>query len=235
VIRPETARRYDRAVHRQLVTAAAGLLVATGTIVVLVGLAVGLFLNPAWVSFEQGRADVSAWTGWSDGQVGQVTGALLHDLVLGPPAFDVALAGQPVFDERERAHLRDVRAVFIALGGLGLGGLVVLVAGALVGRGAPWFWRSVAAGATLLALVVVVLGVFATVAFETAFELFHRSLFAGGSYTFDPARERLVQLFPEQFWYETALLVGVVLVAGSLVLALIARRRLRAGSPGGGR
>ena len=42
------------------------------------------------------------------------------------------------------------------------------------------------------------------------FELFHRIFFAGGSYTFDPATDRLVQLFPFRFWQETAIVVGAV-------------------------
>ena len=45
------------------------------------------------------------------------------------------------------------------------------------------------------------------------FELFHELLFAGGSYTFDPLHERLVQLFPEQFWSETAIVLVVAILA----------------------
>ena len=40
------------------------------------------------------------------------TDAILADLVVGPPDFDVAVAGTPVLIERERAHMRDVRGVF---------------------------------------------------------------------------------------------------------------------------
>ena len=55
------------------------------------------------------------------------------------------------------------------------------------------------------------------VAFDQAFEVFHELFFAGGTYTFDPATDRLVQLFPIQFWEETTLALGIVLVIlGSL-------------------
>ena len=50
------------------------------------------------------------------------------------------------------------------------------------------------------------------VAFDQAFEVFHELFFAGGTYTFDPSTDRLVQLFPIQFWEETTLALGVVLV-----------------------
>ena len=49
------------------------------------------------------------------------------------------------------------------------------------------------------------LGVVALVAFDTLFEVFHEIFFPAGSYLFDPATERLVQLFPFEFWQETAI------------------------------
>ena len=58
-------------------------------------------------------------------------------------------------------------------------------------------------------------------AFDAAFEVFHRLFFAGGSYTFDPRTDRLVQLFPFAFWSETTMAVGAV------IIAIVARRRGR--------
>jgi uncharacterized membrane protein len=68
----------------------------------------------------------------------------------------------------------------------------------------------------------------ALVAFDALFETFHRLFFAGGSYTFDPSTERLVQLFPFQFWQETAMAVGTLIVVLSTALWWIAGRRERA-------
>jgi uncharacterized membrane protein len=50
--------------------------------------------------------------------------------------------------------------------------------------------------------------------------------FAGGSYTFDPRTERLVQLFPFTFWQETAIAVGVVSAVLAILVAAVATRRL---------
>ena len=80
-------------------------------------------------------------------------------------------------------------------------------------------------GATWLAAVVVGLGIFALVAFDTLFTVFHEVLFPAGSYDFDPATERLVQLFPFQFWQETAIAVGIVIIALSALVAVVAHRR----------
>lgn len=206
----------------------AGVAVAISTILVIAGAATVLFLNPAWVGFEQGRADTTAWTGWTAGQVGQVTGAILSDLVFGPGDFAMTLDGSPVFDAREQGHMRDVRRVFTAFGALVLAGVVVVLAAWRRSRSAGWFWTAVGAGAAVLAGSVVFLGVVFGLAFDTAFDVFHRLFFAGGSYAFDPATERLVQLFPETFWYETTIALGVVVFIAGIAVAWYAIRRATA-------
>ncbi len=70
-------------------------------------------------------------------------------------------------------------------------------------------------------------GIFSVVAFDTAFELFHRLFFGPGTYSFDPRTERLVQLFPDQFWFETSLALGAVLLVLALLVLVAARGRVR--------
>jgi integral membrane protein (TIGR01906 family) len=206
---------------------AAGLAVSLATAIALVALAVPLFLNPAWVSFEQERSRADAFTGYSPDELHAVSGSLLHDLVVGPGAFDATDAsGRPVLDERERAHLRDVRSVFGAALVVAVASVLVLVAAAVTARRRPAFWAAVRRGASGLAVAVVVLGVVSVVAFDAAFELFHRLFFAAGSYTFDPATDRLVQLFPDQFWSETTILLGLVLLVLAWDVRRFAGRRL---------
>jgi integral membrane protein (TIGR01906 family) len=199
------------------------LLIGLATAIVIVTVAVLPFLTPQWVAFEQGRADATAWTGFSIDELRLATDAILFDLVVGPPAFDVEVGGEPVLVERERGHMRDVRTVFVGLWVLAAASIVILVAASI--RGDRRFaWRAVRRGALVLAGVMVLVGVVALVAFETLFELFHGILFPAGSYTFDPATERLVQLFPFQFWQETAVVVGIVIIALAVVVATIAGR-----------
>lgn len=191
---------------------------------VIVGVAVLLFLNPVWVGFEQDRSDVSGLTGYTPTQVRRVTGSILSDLVFGPPSFDVTVNGAPVLDERERGHMRDVRTVLMSLGLVALLAAVLLAAVGVASRGRRWFWRAAAAGARVLAVGVVVVGAAFALFFDQAFELFHEILFPPGTYMFDPRTEKLVQLFPDQFWSETSVaLVGVVLVLAVLVAVIAGR------------
>jgi integral membrane protein (TIGR01906 family) len=211
---------------------AADVWIALATAIAIVALTIPLFLNPIWVGFEQGRAQATAWTGFSETDLRAATDSILADLVFGPPDFDIDVAGTPVLEERERAHMRDVRGVF--LGFFVVAGIlaVVAIAIAVMGRADRRVatWRSVRAGALGLVATLVVAGVVALVAFDALFEVFHRLLFAGGSYTFDPRTDRLVQLFPFQFWQETAIAVGVVAIVVALIVAAVAGRRLAAGA-----
>lgn len=202
---------------------AASILVGLAAAVVIVTVAVLPFLTPQWVAFEQGRANATGWTGYSTEELRTATDAILVDLVFGPPDFDVEVRGVPVLVERERGHMRDVRSVFLGLWALAAAWVVVLVWAAVRGdRHATW--RSIRRGALFLTGGIVIAGVVALVAFEALFELFHRIFFPAGSFTFDPATERLVQLFPFQFWEETALVVGIAIIAISLVVAVVGGR-----------
>jgi integral membrane protein (TIGR01906 family) len=209
---------------------AAAVLIGLATALAIVAIVLPLFLNPVWVAFEQGRAEAAAWTGFSEPDLRAATDAILADLVIGPPDFDVAVAGQPVLIERERGHMRDVRGVFAGFYAVtlvaGLGALIV--AARRHGADRARTWHSVRTGATVLIAVLVAGGIVSFFAFDTLFEVFHQVFFAGGSYTFDPATERLVQLFPFQFWQETAIVVGAVCIVVAAVVVAVASVRASA-------
>ena len=207
----------------------ASVAIASASAIVIVTVAVLPFLTPQWIAFEQGRAEATAWTGYTADELRNATDSIVADLVLGPPEFDAEVRGEPVLVERERGHMRDVRSVFIGLWILA-GVSVVLLVLAAVRAGRHTMWRAIRRGAITLSGAVVALGVVALIAFEALFELFHRVFFPAGSYSFDPATERLVQLFPFRFWQETAIVVGIVIVVVALAIATIAGRRTPASS-----
>jgi integral membrane protein (TIGR01906 family) len=206
--------------------------IATGlaAAIVVVAIAILPFLTPAWVGFEQGRTNATGLTGYSEADLRTATNAILHDLVIGPPDFAVQVAGAPVLEERERSHMRDVRGVFAGFALLALVAGVVLVAGILGARRMGHVeraWGAIGTGMRVLVVGIVAAGVIASVAFDAAFEVFHRLFFPGGSYTFDPRTDRLVQLFPFDFGSETTIVLGVVIVVLAVAIALAAGRLAR--------
>jgi uncharacterized protein DUF1461 len=209
-----------------------GFVIAASTALVILGASIVPFLTPGYIQVEQGRASAGRLTGYDESTLGAVTGGIVRDLLLGGD-FATAVGGAPVLNAREQAHMRDVRGAFQGFFALVVVGVVALFwafrrARAPAARAAAW--RSVGNGARGLAIILVVGGLFAVFAFDAAFEVFHRLFFSAGSYSFDPRTDRLVQLFPEQFWSETAIAVGVVAISAALVTAWQAARR--AGSPG---
>ena len=208
----------------------AGLAIGVPSAIVVVAVAILLFLNPVWVGFEQGRAQSAAFTGFSPDQLTTVTNAILSDLVIGPPSFDVALGGVPVLKERERSHMRDVRSVFVSFYVVALASGLMLAAAFVLTRrnGRAALWRRLSRAGVVIALVTVVGGALGMLAFDAAFELFHEILFPAGTYLFDTRTDRLVQLFPDQFWSETTIGVGVAIVVLALGLARVGRRRAAA-------
>ena len=203
-------------------------LIAPATALVVLAASVLPFLTPAYVRFEQDRTGVQALTGYSSSQLDAVAGSLLGDLVLWQGGFDRTLDGAPVLTRPEIDHMLDVRGVFTGFFALAVVAAAVLLAALARARDEATravVARSVATGARGLAIGIAVVGVFVLLAFDAAFEVFHRLFFSAGSYTFDPRTDKLVQLFPETFWSETATAVAVVALAASIALWLAARAR----------
>jgi integral membrane protein (TIGR01906 family) len=201
----------------------ASLLTAIATAIVIVALVILPFLTPQWVAFEQGRAQSTAWTGYTTQELRAATDSILSDLIAGGD-FDVQVGGRPVLEPREQSHMADVRTVFRGLWILAAVSVVVLVVAARRPDRAST-WRAVRDGARVLALAVVALGVVGLVAFDQLFETFHEIFFPAGSFLFDPRTDKLVQLFPFDFWQETALVVGAVIIVVAIVVAVVAGRR----------
>jgi integral membrane protein (TIGR01906 family) len=208
----------------------ATIVVGIAAALVIVAIAILPFLNPVWLGFEQGRAQAAAWTGFTEADLRTATDAILVDLIVGPPEFDVALDGVAVLNERERGHMRDVRGVFGAFYGLALVAAAVLVGAFLVARdraARARLWRRLSLAGRVIAVATVALGIVGVLFFDTAFEVFHELFFPAGSFLFDPTTDRLVQLFPESFWVESTIGVGMVTILLAAGLTWLGTRRAR--------
>jgi integral membrane protein (TIGR01906 family) len=204
-------------------------LIAAATALVILGGSILPFATPGYVRLEQDRTGVGSLTGYGAPELDLVTSQLLGDLFLWRGDFSgVDADGTAVLNEREQGHMQDVRGVFAGFELLVLASIVVLVAASRRARAraaTAAVWRAVGSGARGLAIALILAGAFAVFAFDAAFEVFHRLFFSAGSYTFDARTDKLVQLFPEAFWSETATFVGIVAALAAIVTWAIARRR----------
>jgi integral membrane protein (TIGR01906 family) len=205
--------------------------VPVATMLTIGGLALLVLLTPLYIHPVLDLSGAPATLGLSAELTHEYSDKTIADLVFGPGTFDFAgPAGTAFYSPDERSHMRDVRTVlngFLALSALG----AVLLTIVLVRRRAEaTVMRAIGRGGVILVVGTLVLGVFAAVAFDAAFELFHRLLFPGGNFSFDPTTQRLVQLYPFAFWQLSAAALGILLIAGGSAAWFVGRRRANTAS-----
>ncbi len=132
-----------------------------------------------------------------------------------------------LFNERETAHLHDVKNLFRLTFRVQEATLVFVLAYVA----AVFLWarerslRSLAAqtlGASLLTVAIIVgLGVVALTGFDRAFEEFHVISFNNDLWRLNPRTDHLIQMFPEDFWFDATMFVGILTLVEAGILGLV--------------
>ena len=139
-----------------------------------------------------------------------------------------------LYKEREILHMVDVKAlmqgVFSITRWLGFALLVLLVAGVFTLRrdAAPLLLRSLRWSAIGTGVFLVAFGATAAINFGWLFTQFHFLSFANDLWLLDPYRDFLIIMFPQRFFFEAAMFIGVLTIIGFALLfggALYARKR----------
>lgn len=146
----------------------------------------------------------------------------LHDIVT---TID-GVENTPFFNEREVAHMEDVRTLFlhaiwirrILLGFLLLSILLIAMTG-----GNVFYQLSGGYIKTVLlflsAFLVLIYYIFQD--FSSAFVTFHHMFFRNDLWILDPATDNLIVIVPEGFFFDTAAYIGFLFVAGLFILLTI--------------
>jgi integral membrane protein (TIGR01906 family) len=173
-----------------------------------------IFLTPPVVHLLLGVSDAPATLGVEPAVAEGLSDALVGDL-LTDGAFDAPLGGAPLLSAGERAHLVDVGGLLRTVLEAGVGGLLLLGFARL--RRRTWLRAAARDGALLIASGALAAAAAFALAFDATFSFFHGLFFAAGTWSFNPATDHLVQLYPERFWILAALLFCVTLAAISLI------------------
>jgi len=201
-------------------------LVAVATVdLILVG-ALLLLLQPPYMHAALDASGSAAILGLDRARTHVLSDQTVRELLFGPAtfAFNGPTAG-PFYDPAEAAHLRDARHLLLVFLATGVVSAATLAVAFVRDRDRSSFWSGVRRGGASLAIAVVLLGIFGVVAFDRAFELFHRVFFPGGNWAFDPSRQRLVQLYPIGFWQLTSAALGALAALGGVGAWALGRRR----------
>jgi len=168
---------------------------------------------------EFSKYRIGAVTGLSDSELRRVAGAFISYFQSEPKELrtTVTLGGAQVslFNEREIAHMVDVQRLVrlvlqirtLALGLFILGTVAIIATGP--SSAAPIFFRATAIGGAAAVLLIGALSVAAALDFDQLFMQFHFMSFSNDLWLLDPRRDRLIQLFPEGFFYDFALRIGI--------------------------
>jgi len=197
---------------------------AAFTLLALLALTLGLFLLPPVVHLLLDLADAAEILNVAAPVAHSLSDALVRDLLVGG-AFDVPLSGEPLLSASERSHLVDVGVLFRILMIAGAASMAVLTT--LFIRKRRWFYQALHDGALLLGTGAALVGGAFALAFDATFTFAHELLFPAGNWTFNPATDRLVQLYPMNFWLLAAISFCVVLVGAAALGLSLARGRRR--------
>jgi integral membrane protein (TIGR01906 family) len=131
-----------------------------------------------------------------------------------------------LFNDREIAHMRDVKALVLRLYGVFDAALAVLLLSALAivmlrTGGGRRLAKALLAGCALLGVVLLAFGAVAAVGFDQLFIEFHLLSFSNDFWELDPTTDHLVQLFPQGYWFDVTLFVVATALAAAVVCAVI--------------
>jgi integral membrane protein (TIGR01906 family) len=138
---------------------------------------------------------------------------------LGDLRFD---DGRPQYNERELEHMVDVKNTVQAAFKVWYFSLAaLLVLGVWAWRGGWWaeFRHGLQRGGWLSIFLLGTIILLALLSFGVLFVAFHNVFFAPGTWTFEYS-DTLIRLFPERFWRDIFIYIGVLSIAGGLLLAL---------------
>ena len=134
-----------------------------------------------------------------------------------------------LFNAVETQHMRDVKALMRALfraneAALGFvlayAGAAVLWSGERTAR--QLAWRTVAAVGVGVTAALAVGALALALGFDRFWSQFHEIAFTNDFWRLDPARDRLIQMYPEPFWREASLIAGGLTLGGAAALAMLA-------------
>lgn len=221
--------------------------------------AVPLFLVTAGVTWAfnspgvyQGgfeRYDVSRITGITDADLSQVSADIRSYFNSRKEPLEVRTrifgVERDLFNSKEITHMRDVKRLVWGVYAVAAVTAFYLLAATVFGlvrqrrRFAGILARRLLWGGALTIALIVGVGLFALVGFDTLFLKFHQLSFANDLWQLDSRTDVLVMLFPQDFWLDATMWVATRALAAALVIGVVAggyllylRRRANKGSGG---
>lgn len=201
--------------------------------VLLLSASIAWTVNSPWLyryGFE--KYNVSAATNLTQAELKKVASRLISYFNSEEEYISLTVVknGEPfvLFNQREIAHLKDVKGLIWLDYRILLGTL--LYALAYMGGSLFWtkrrYWQQLAwgvvGGSGLTLALMLALGLSTLLGFDQLFLQFHLISFSNEFWQLDPARDYLIRLFPQGFWYDATLFCVFGTVGRAIILGGVA-------------
>ena len=129
-----------------------------------------------------------------------------------------------MFDEFELSHMHDVQDVVQPMFQLGLIVLLaaVIICGALLYQSRLVLYRALRNASIAIVASVITLAVIAVTAWRFFFTTLHQLFFAEGTWQF-AFSDTLIRLYPQQFWFDSVIVLGGLIIAFAGILWLLSQ------------
>ena len=136
---------------------------------------------------------------------------------------------RPLYTNSELGHMEDVKVVtrlafmILLIGGIATAILIGYLLMQRTKQAKSIIRRSLQDGALLTLGIIGFIVLTAVIAWDLFFDSFHGLFFESGTWRFAYS-DTLIRLFPEQLWFDVAILIGVLTVTGAIVMLLLVWR-----------
>ena len=201
----------------------------------LTGALYRVFIDKGWVQKEYVRLNIEEETGWSPEYCTFVLGSMMdYSIKKRSTLEDVPLLpveeGEMFFNESELSHMKDVRALTVKVLNLGFAALIIgtvllLFAFLVLMKGAfKPFSKAFLIALGVLLLIVIGLGIWMAVDFDSFWTAFHIVFLDLESSTFDPAVSNMIKICPAELFFDIikhfALIAGLGLL-GPVIFSIV--------------
>lgn len=190
------------------------------------------FNSIALYEFGFDRHNVESTTGLTESQLSEVATQIRDYFNSDEELLDVRVTAdgdaRPLFDQREIIHMRDVKELLHTVYRVQEGAFLFLFTFSTVGflilssEFAERIRRLFFRGMVFTYGTIGVIGLVSLVGFNLLFRWFHEVSFNNDFWLLDPSTSFLVRLFPQGFWLESTLMIGMAtLVESGGIVALL--------------
>ncbi len=178
------------------------------------------------------KENISEVTGMDEENLRLVTDHMLDYLCDKEEDFNLTAVihgeSRLVFDDREVAHMKDVKVLFMKAFAIRTGAVLVAIVSLILiivlmrRSSVPFISWGYLLGLVVFGAILAILGYIVSQDFNAAFIKFHHIFFTNDLWLLDPTYEVLIQMLPESFFFSVAV---ALLIWGGLILivpALIA-------------